>query len=400
MEQSAAEPQTERASGSDSPALLALRGLLIFSAVVAFIAGLHTYLAYRVVGGSGLEGAWAIAGYALFGFFFASVPAGFALSRRGPAWLAGPILWMGTLWIGLFPLLVSAVAGADLLRVLSEVFLGRMPWTPTWTVGALLTAGAAAVWGFIVARGPPRVLQHTVPVRGLGQGLRGLRIVQISDLHVGEALDRRYLERLVQQVNALQPDVVAVTGDLVDGFVERMRDEVAPLGQLRAAHGVFYVTGNHEYYYDGAGWESEVRRLGLTVLKNEHRILERDGARLAIAGVSDYDAGRFGREHASRPDIALAGIPSSVPRILLAHQPRTALRIGGERVDLQLSGHTHGGQIFPFMFFVRLQQPVVSGLRTVAGVRVYAHRGTGYWGPPIRVGPAPEVAVFTLVPGE
>jgi uncharacterized protein len=399
MEQSAAEPQAERTPG-ERPALALLRDVVIALAIVTLAAGLHAYLAFRLVGGSGLGGVWAVAGYVLFGLLFASIPAGFAATRRGPAWLARPLLWMGHLWIGLFALCVTAVAGADLLRWIGAAFFGPLPWSSSWSAGAVCAVLAAAVWGFVVARGKPRLREHTVPINGLGEGLHGLRIVQISDIHIGPTLDGRYLERLVHQVNALEPDVVAVTGDLVDGFVESTRGDVAALAQLRAAHGVFYVTGNHEYYYDGPQWEDEVRRLGLTVLKNEHRTLERNGARLAIAGVSDHDAWRFGREHASRPDIALSGVPPHVPRILLAHQPRTALRIGGERVDLQLSGHTHGGQIFPFMFFVRLQQPVVAGLRTVAGVRVYAHRGTGYWGPPLRVGSAPEIAVHTLVSEE
>ncbi|MFP2910296.1 metallophosphoesterase, partial [Pyxidicoccus sp. 3LFB2] len=252
---------------------------------------------------------------------------------------------------------------------------------------------------FVTARGRARVERLTVPVAGLGPGLSGLKVVQISDIHIGLTLDGRWLRRVVEQVNALKPDIVAVTGDLVDGFVEALRDEVKPLADLRAPLGVFYVTGNHEYYNDGPAWAAEVARLGLTVLQNEHRVVERGGARLTVAGVTDHDAGHVHPAHASRPDVALHGAPSGVPRLLLAHQPRSALDVAraGVAVDLQLSGHTHGGQVFPFMFFVKLQQPVVRGLATIAGVRVYTHRGTGYWGPPMRLGPAPEIAELTLV---
>ncbi|HET9449305.1 MAG TPA: metallophosphoesterase, partial [Aggregicoccus sp.] len=204
--------------------------------------------------------------------------------------------------------------------------------------------------------------------------------------------------RVVAQVNALSPDLVAVTGDLVDGSVRALQQEVAPLAGLRAPLGVFYVTGNHEYYHGGEAWAAEVRRLGLTVLHNAHCVVERGGARLTVAGVTDYDAGRIDPGHASRPDLALAGAPEGVPRLLLAHQPRTAAQAQGLGVDLQLSGHTHGGQMFPFMFFVRLQQPVVQGLKTLYGTRVYTSRGTGYWGPPLRLGPAPEITELTLVP--
>jgi len=139
-----------------------------------------------------------------------------------------------------------------------------------------------------------------------------------------------------------------------------------------------------------------VARHGVTVLHNEHVVVERGGAKLVVAGVTDFDAGQFGPAHASRPDVALSGAPEGVPRILLAHQPRSARFAANQKVDLMLSGHTHGGQIFPWMFLVRLQQPVISGLRTLFGVRVYTSRGTGYWGPPIRLGPTPEITELTL----
>jgi predicted MPP superfamily phosphohydrolase len=126
-------------------------------------------------------------------------------------------------------------------------------------------------------------------------------------------------------------------------------------------------------------------------------VIERSGARLVVAGVTDHEGGRMDPAHACRPDLALAGAPEGVPRLLLAHQPRTAFLARGLGVDLQLSGHTHGGQVFPFMFFVKLQQPVIRGLAMIAGVRVYTSRGTGYWGPPLRLGPAPEITELTLV---
>jgi len=256
----------------------------------------------------------------------------------------------------------------------------------------------ALVLGFATAHGRARVERVRVPMRGLGEGLAGVRIVQISDIHIGPTLDGRFLQRVVEQVNALSPDLIAVTGDLVDGSVQALREQVAPLAGLRAPLGVYFVTGNHEYYSGGAAWSAEVRSLGLSVLHNEHRVVERGGARLTVAGVTDHDAGHIDPAHASRPDLALAGAPPGVPRVLLAHQPRTAQLAQGLGVDLQLSGHTHGGQMFPFMFFVRLQQPVVQGLKTLFGTRVYTSRGTGYWGPPLRLGPAPEITELTLVP--
>jgi predicted MPP superfamily phosphohydrolase len=159
---------------------------------------------------------------------------------------------------------------------------------------------------------------------------------------------------------------------------------------------VYFVTGNHEYYSGGASWEAEVARRGLTVLHNAHRVVERGGAKLVIAGVTDLEGARFSPAHAPDLDAALRGTPEGAPRILLAHQPRFARHAQGKGIALQLSGHTHGGQIFPFMAFVRLQQPVVAGLKALWGVPTYTNRGTGYWGPPFRVGPSGEVTEVTL----
>jgi predicted MPP superfamily phosphohydrolase len=366
--------------------------------MTGLMGGLHAWIGYTLIHGAGLAGPWQAALYALLAALFLSIPAGFAAGRaeRTPAAMA--LVWVSRIWMGLFGLLLSALVGAEVLRLVLRIFRGPTPWTPDWSAAVLAIACAAAVIGFISARGRPNVVRKTVPIQGLGEGLRGARVVQISDIHIGETLDGRFLRRLVDQVNALEPDIVAVTGDLVEGFVHSTRDQLASLADLRGKLGVFYVTGNHEYYYGGQVWESEVRRLGLTVLRNEHRIVERNGARLVVAGVPDYNAGSFVPEHTPDPAKALAGAPSDIPRLMLAHQPRSAHLVGNERVDLQLSGHTHGGQIFPFMFFVPLQQPVIAGLKTVDGVRVYTHRGSGYWGPPMRVGASAEVAEITLVP--
>lgn len=381
--------EKDSVSLSDIPTLLVIRGVAMMLLAVGLVGGLHAYLAHRLASGPA---------QLLFALLFISIPVGFAAGRRGPSTWTKVALWVSHLWIGVFGVLLTVVLALDLGRVVFGAVSAPTAWSGRFTIAALTIGAAISVWGVWVARGRSKVTRQTLPVKDLGEGLRGLRIVQISDIHIGQTLDGRFLRRIVDQVNALRPDIVAVTGDLVDGFVHSTRDEVAPLRDLRGTLGVFYVTGNHEYYYGGPAWEAEVRRLGLTVLRNEHRVLERDGARVVIAGVTDYDGGHFGDDHACRPDLALRGAPQDVPRVLLAHQPRTARKVNGARVDLQLSGHTHGGQIFPFNFLVLLQQPVISGLRTVHGVRVYTHNGTGYWGPPMRVGPAPEIAVLELVP--
>jgi uncharacterized protein len=389
----------ERAPRVEAPAVPAnvwLRWLLFFSFALVLVGGLHLYLAGRLVEGFGLTETHALAVHGLLLGLFGLIFAGFVAGRRRPTLAVRATLWSAYIWMGLLGLGVTSFGLADLGRGAVGLFSGEaVAWSRELTLAAGAATLAMGLWGLAVAH-LPSVTRLRVPVRGLGAGLDGLRIVQLSDLHIGQTLGRRFLRKVVAQVNALEPDVVAITGDLIEGQVHTTCEDLAPLLDLRSRYGVFFVTGNHEYYYGGRAWTEELRRLGLTVLHNEHRILERDGARLAIAGITDHEGGRFYPDHQPRPDLALDGIAQEVPRILLAHQPRMAHGVGGRRVDLQLSGHTHGGQLLPFIPFVRLQQPVISGLGQVGSVRVYTHRGTGYWGPPFRVGAAAEIAELTL----
>ncbi len=361
---------------------------------------LHVYIGLRLFTAPGWPAPWAALGWGLLGLCYLVLLAGFRAARREATGFSRVIQWGAYLWLGAFGVFLTAVLASDVVGAalsLSGAVTDMHALARGRAVAVLGTALPAVAFAFVTARGKARVERTTVALRDLGPGLEGLRVVQLSDVHVGPTLDGVWLQRVVDQVNALEPDLVAITGDLVDGSVDPLRDQLTPLADLRAPLGVYYVTGNHEFYHGARAWMAEVSRLGLTVLTNEHRVVERGGARLVVAGVTDHDAGHIDPPLASRPDLALAGAPPDVPRLLLAHQPRTALSLEGLRVDLQLSGHTHGGQIFPFMFFVKLQQPVVRGLATVAGTRVYTHRGTGYWGPPLRLGPAPEIASLTLV---
>src|SRR5208282_2457843 len=205
--------------------------------------------------------------------------------------------------------------------------------------------------------------------------LRGFRIVQISDIHVGPTIKADYLEAIVDRVNRLHPEVIAITGDLVDGSVAQLARHVAPLARLRAVHGVYFVTGNHEYYSGAHAWIEELRRLGITVLLNQHVMLEHLGSPVLVAGVTDFNAHHFDEAHRSDPLAALAGAPSGkMTRVLLAHQPRSAAGAEEAGFDLQLSGHTHGGQFFPWNLFVRLQQPFTAGLHRLGRLWVYTSR--------------------------
>ena len=381
------------------PLILILRWVALALLALALVAGAHLYIATRLVGGLGLVGhlasvAWG-AVWALFLSLFAAL-----FARRLPRRASRALHFFSYSWMGLFALLVFTIAAVDLVSVVFALARGA-PLSSRW--GLLEVAAVAIIvvpagaWGAVRALGKARIEKIDVPIACLPAELEGYRIVQLSDLHLGDTVGRDWAQRLVDQVNALAPDAVAITGDIADGGAARVRDELAPLGSLRAKDGVFFVTGNHEYYNGLGGWLAEVRRLGFQVLLNEHRVVHRGQAQLVVAGVTDYNGGEFLPGHASRPDLALRDAPRGAPRILLAHQPRTAFQAHGLDIDLQLSGHTHGGQFFPWKYFVRLQQPVLSGMARIGAVRVYTHRGTGFWGPPLRLMAPPEIAELRLV---
>lgn len=265
-------------------------------------------------------------------------------------------------------------------------------------VGTLFAAATLGAGTFVGARRRAAVREISVPISGLNPGLDGFRIVQISDLHVGYTIGRQYVEAVVDCVNDLNGDIVAITGDLTDGTVEQLRPDVAPLARLQSRYGSFFVTGNHDYYYGhGREWVEEAQRLGLDALVNEFRVIEHQGGRALIAGVPDYKAGDFVEDHASSPADSLADAPETDVRILLAHQPRSAAAGASAGFDLQLSGHTHGGQIFPFQLVARLTQPFIAGLHRVEDMWLYVNRGTGYWGPPFRLLAPSEITVLTLI---
>ena len=219
--------------------------------------------------------------------------------------------------------------------------------------------------------------------------LHGFTIAQITDLHVGATIKCAYVDAVVDAVNALEADLIAVTGDLVDGSVHELASHTAPLARLSARHGAYFVTGNHEYYSGAAAWTTELRRLGLTVLENEHVVVRHETADVIVAGVTDFGAHHYDPAQRSDPAVAVAGAPKDAGvSVLLAHQPRSAFAAEKAGFDLQLSGHTHGGQFFPWNFFVRLQQPFTAGLRRLGALWDYTSRGTGYWGPPKAAGRA------------
>jgi predicted MPP superfamily phosphohydrolase len=371
-----------------------------FATVLILLFLLHLYIGVRLLPdmGAGPLG-FAVGGLGL-ALLYVLLPVGLmSASLRRRRW-SEQLAWLGLLSMGYFSSLLVMTFLRDLVLLVMSLFDAAGP--------SFLRASATAVplfallvtgIGFVNARRVARVVTVDVPIPGLPADLHGYSIAQISDIHVGPTIKRPYLNAIVNRVNALKPDAIAVTGDLVDGSVHRLALHTEPLARLSARDGAFFVTGNHEYYSGAEEWIAEVRRLGLTVLLNEHVVRERGEAALMIAGVADYTAHLFHPSHRSDPHAAAAGAPDHVQvRILLAHQPRSAHAAAQAGFHLQLSGHTHGGQFFPWNLFVPLQQPFVAGLNRVNDLWVYTSRGTGYWGPPKRFGAPSEITLVRLVP--
>ena len=273
-----------------------------------------------------------------------------------------------------------------------RVFLAR-GLAATAGVVALGTAGTGAY----LANSTPVVRRVPVTLSGLDPALDGLRIVSFSDGHLSATYGGRRFERLVELVNAQRPDVVAIVGDLVDGDVPELREEVAPLADLVSEQGVFFVTGNHEYFVDTRAWLRHLPTLGVDVLRNERIPIRRGSASFDLAGIDDRTAARSGIPgHGADLDAALDGRDDGIPVVLLAHQPYMVGQAQAAGVGLQISGHTHGGQLWPFDYAVRLDQPAVEGLSRHGDTQLYVTSGAGYWGPPMRIGARPEVTVVEL----
>lgn len=307
--------------------------------------------------------------------------------------------WAGYAVLALFSTLLVLVFIGDVIRgiyALARWSLAAHAWPlldpRTMALTILGTAAGLSVVGLAQAR-CPRIRHVSIPIDGLPAAFDGYRIVQWSDVHVGPTIGRRFLQTLVARTNALQPDAVAITGDFVDSDAASFGDELEPLRDLRTRDGIFYVTGNHEYYWSPAEWLALLREYGFELLLNDHRIVSRDGATLVFAGITD-PVGRGA--HRPDPDRAVRGAPAASTKVLLSHRPQAAADAGRLGVHLQLSGHTHGGQFFPFNLIIKRFQPIVAGLHRVGATWLYVNRGTGYWGPPSRLAVGGEITVVSL----
>ncbi|WP_246080922.1 metallophosphoesterase [Modestobacter altitudinis] len=389
--------------------------MVVFAAVVGLaMALLHGYLWWRLVRGTTRPGRTRRVLTAVT-IVLAVLPT-VAVVFRGqlPMSVATPLAWVAYSWLGLaFYLFLATVLtepvrvavrllrrsrqdtdGGDALsrRLLLARGLGVAAGT-----AALVTAGTGAV----LANSAPVVRRVPIRIPRLDPALAGLRIVTFSDGHLSATYGGRRFERVVETVNAQRPDVVAIVGDLVDGEVDQLRADAAPLADLVSDQGVFFVTGNHEYFVDTAAWLRHLPTLGIDVLRNERVPIRRGSASFDLAGIDDRTAAASGVPgHGADLDAALDGRDDAAAVVLLAHQPVQVEQARVAGVDLQLSGHTHGGQLWPFDHVVRLDQPVVEGWSQQGGTQLYVTAGAGYWGPPMRVGARPEVTVIELQPGQ
>lgn len=376
---------------------------------ISLLALLNLYAASRIIT------RWTWAGEHLlftsvlfFGFFALQLLAPFGdrlfFPRLKEAYNAETLVfildWVSYLAFGILSFLVVYAFATDIVSLIWKWIAA--PENPVdFDRRVLLTLGILTIGTTIIgirqAFVGPSVRKVEIQLNNLPVEFDGFKIVQVSDLHVGPIIGYDYTQNVVNIANDLKPDLIALTGDFVDGTVEDLIGDLAPLSQLRAAHGSFFVTGNHEFYWNAPAWMAAFKTLGADVLANEHRLIRHNGAEIVLAGVTDYSMrSRGGASHVSDAAKSLQGAPENRVKILLAHQPASFQEAHDAGFDLQLSGHTHAGQYFPFTFFIRFFQRFYKGLNRFENLWIYVNSGTGYWGPPLRMGVPSEITLITL----
>src|SRR3954470_1796542 len=383
----------------------------MFIAILGTVLGLmHCYIWKRLIKDTSGGGArWALTAVlvALLPLLVCTLLLPRLFGWREPAWLA----WPGYVWFGLIVYLFLTLLVVEPVRIALRRWMNRRPpdlaeadeqsmnrrmfIARTSAVAAGVASVSLVGVGMAGALGPPDVLRVPVRLRRLDPAFEGFRIAVVSDIHLGPLAGRAHTERIVAMINETEPDLVAIVGDLVDGTVEELGSAAEPLRDLHSREGSFFVTGNHEYFIeDTSDWLRELERLGVAPLQNENTAIRRGAAAFDLAGINDV----AGEQRSQPPDFdrALAGVDGSRPTILLAHQPVQVTEASARGVDLQLSGHTHGGQMWPFHYIVRAVQPSLAGLSSVDQTQLYITRGAGFWGPPVRIGAPPDITVLSL----
>jgi len=382
---------------------------VFFTAVLLVVGGIHFYFYRRLVVAPAWPAPWNRAAAAALIVLAVSIPLSFLVSRFLSGTPAKIVLFPIYVWIGAMFLTFVLLLGLDFAKGIAWV-VSRLSGHPAAFLDpahrvflSRIVAGATGVIVFFAAgvavyKGLGRVAVKRIEVRmaNLPPSLDGFKIAQLTDLHMSPLLGREWLAEVVRTTNGLEPDLVAITGDLADGSVAQFGRVVEPLKEIRAPHGVFFVTGNHEYFFDLENWLDLLARFGVRVLRNERVTIGDGDAVFDLAGVDDQEGKRLVPGHGTDVDQAMEERDPNRAVVMLAHQPRTIEDASRHGVGLVLCGHTHGGQIWPFRYAVFLQQPYVSGLHNHKGTYLYVSNGTGFWGPPMRLGTKPEITLVTL----
>jgi hypothetical protein len=383
--------------------------LTFLTITLSIMGGVHWYLFARLIGETAIPSPWSTGLGVALAVALVSIPLSFVASRVLDRNVARYFVVPVYVWLGfafqtfLLFLAIDIVRGLGwLVRALNDMgplFVDPAQSLTAWRVMALSAVGTSilatgfAIWWALTRMVVKRIeisLPHLPPE------LDGLTIAQLSDLHLDLVHGKAWLSSVVEKTNTLKPDLIAITGDLAEGSVARFAEEVEPLRGLRAPEGVFFVTGNHEYFHDLNGWLELLKEFGIRVLRNERVSISRGEGGFDLAGVDDHDGGRIAPGHGPDLQKALKNRDPHRAVVLLAHQPRIMEEASRHGIGLVLSGHTHGGQIWPFSYLVYLQQPYVRGLKELGKTKLYLSSGTGFWGPPMRLGTTAEITLITL----
>ncbi len=382
--------------------------MAIFGVVATSIWSLvHVYLGRHIIGALDLKGRAKLIGWGLVAGHGVLAPIAL-IGRRGSmgGWLWDVVNMATYVGMGFVTLLFLAFITLDLARLGARVankLAGKQPdperrqfLTGSVNLGAFALTGVATGVGFQKATKIPDIKEVVIEVPGLHANLDGFVIAQISDMHIGPTLKRDFLNGVIDRAMTINADLIAITGDSVDAYVKDLGEDMKELARLKAEHGVFMVTGNHEYYFDGVAWANFYTEIGLNTLNNAHELVRVDRARLLVGGVTDFRAGQLVPEHTSDPHLAMRDAPEHDFSLLLAHQPSSVYEAAKAGWKFQISGHTHGGQFFPFNFVIGLVHEFAVGLGKHLDTLIYVSRGAGYWGPPNRLGAPSEITKITL----
>lgn len=374
---------------------MALRYIIFFLVASLIMGASHRYVWARFVRDTELPAPWNRIATGVIIALFVILMASFFVGRvlhRGNI-----VMWFTYIWLGTLFFLVLSLGVSDLARFIFTRVQGadladperRLAISRIFAGGAALLGLGAATTGVVNGLAPVAVRRVGVSLAKFPASMAGTKIVQLTDVHVGPTIGKDFIDSIVKRVNDLDADVVVITGDLVDGSVADLSPNVAPLATMKNKHGIYFVTGNHEYYSGANEWTKYLTSIGIKVLHNDRvRIGGEDG--FDLVGIPDPTSGDTDLKS------ALEGRDASRACVLLAHQPKAIQQAAELGVDLQLSGHTHGGQMFPWNFMVRLQQPFVAGLHKLKETAIYVSSGTGYWGPPMRVGTSAEITELLI----